>query len=140
MLNTYLTFNGNCREAFEFYCSVFGGEFSSWNTYADGPPEMGVPEEDRDRVMHVSLPVGTNVLMGSDSSSVSPGPPPTAGNNFSISVAARNKEHCDTLYAKLSKGGHVGMPMQETFWGAYFGTLTDKFGINWMVSCALTPG
>lgn len=139
MLNIYLTFDGNCREAFEFYRSVFGGEFSSWATYADGPPEMNVPGEQRDRVMHVSLPVDTSVLMGSDSSSVSPGPPTTAGNNFSISVTARNREHCDTLFAKLSDGGRVGMPMQPTFWGAYFGTLTDRFGINWMVSCALTP-
>ncbi len=139
MLNTYLTFDGNCREAFEFYRSVFGGEFSSWNTFADGPPEMAVPEAERDRVMHVSLLVGTSVLMGSDSTSVSPGPPPVAGNNFSISVAARSKEHCDTLFAELSAGGQVGMPMQETFWGSYFGALTDKFGINWMVSCAVTP-
>lgn len=137
MLNTYLMFDGNCREAFGFYRSVFGSEFSILSTYADGPPEMNVPEAERDLVMHVSLPVGSSVLMGSDSCSVTPNPAPKAGNNFSISVAPRSKEECDTLLAKLSVGGIVGMPLQETFWGAYFGTVTDRFGINWMINFTL---
>lgn len=137
MLNTYLTFDGNCREAFGFYRSVFGSEFSILSTYADGPPEMKVPEAERDLVMHVSLPVGSSVLMGSDSCSVTPSPPPKAGNNFSISIAPGSKEECDDLLAKLSVGGQVGMPLQETFWGAYFGTVTDRFGINWMINFTL---
>lgn len=137
MLNTYLMFDGNCREAFDFYRAVFGGEFSILSTYADGPPEMDVPEAERDLVMHVSLPVGSSVLMGSDSCSVTPSPPPKAGSNFSISIAPRSKEECDALLAKLAAGGKVGMPLQETFWGAYFGTVTDRFGINWMINFTL---
>jgi len=132
-LNTYLTFNGNCREAFEFYRSVFGGDFSVIQTFGDGPPDMGVPESEKDRIMHVSLPVGSSVLMGSDSCSAF-GPPAEMGNNFSISVEVDSREHCDQLFAGLSEGGSVKMPMQEMFWGAYFGTWTDRYGVNWMIN------
>lgn len=139
MLNTYLTFDGNCRAAFEFYRSVFGGEFSSWNTFEQAPPEMGVPEAEKDLVMHVSLPVGASILMGSDTCSSTPGPPLKPGNNFSIAIAGQSREQCDALFASLSAGGQVGMPLQDTFWGAYFGTVTDKFGINWMLNFTLPP-
>ena len=137
-LNIYLTFDGNCREAFAFYRSVFGGDYSAFQTFGQGPADMGVPEAERDRVMHVSLPIGENILMGSDSCSAF-GPPPTVGNNFSISIVAESKEHCDAMCAKLSAGGTIKMPLDETFWGAYFGMWTDKFGINWMINCQLTP-
>ena len=132
-LETYLTFNGNCREAFEFYREVIGGEFSFVSTFADGPPEMGVPEHEKDRILHISLPLGSSVLMGSDTSSVF-GPPPEVGDNFSLSVSADSREQCDELFANLSAGGAVIMPMQDVFWGSYFGQLTDKFGIKWMIS------
>ncbi|MCG8544946.1 MAG: VOC family protein [Alphaproteobacteria bacterium] len=135
-LNTYLHFNGNCREAFEFYQSVFGGEFSEFHTYAEAPADMGVPDAEKDRIMHVSLPVGSSVLMGSDSCSAF-GPPPVAGTNFTISILGESKAHCDEMCAKLSDGGNVMMPMDETFWGAYFGYWTDKFGISWMVNYEL---
>ena len=82
-LNTYLTFGSNCREVFEFYRSVFGGEFATVSTFREGPPDMGIPEEELDRIMHVTLPIGSSALMGSDSSSAF-GPPPVAGNNFYI--------------------------------------------------------
>ena len=132
-LSTYLTFDGNCREAFEFYRSVFGTEFQVISTFAEGPDDMEVPEADKDKVMHVTLPVGTSVLMGSDNGPH--GPPVVVGNNFSISVTTRNREESDDVIGKLSQGGTVSMPMQETFWGSYFGTCTDRFGVNWMVSC-----
>ena len=132
-LNTYLTFDGNCREAFEFYRSVFGGDFSEFHSFAEGPADMAVPEAERDRIMHVSLPVGASILMGSDSCSAF-GPPPIVGNNFAISIAGESKEHCDDICAKLSAGGTVKMPMAEMFWGAYFGTWCDKFGISWMIN------
>ena len=135
-LNTYLFFDDNCREVFEFYRSVFGGDFSAIQTYGDGPPDMGVPEAEKDRIMHVSLPIGSSVLMGSDSCSAF-GPPPVVGSNFSISIIGQSKEHCDDIFAKLSEGGTVKMAMGETFWGAYFGTWTDKFGINWMINYEL---
>ena len=132
-LNTYLTFESNCREVFEFYRSVFGGEFATVSTFREGPPDIGIPEEDLDRIMHVSLPIGSSVLMGSDSSSVF-GPPPVAGNNFYISFSAETREEADARFAKLSECGEVEMEMQDMFWGAYFGSLKDKFGIKWQVS------
>ena len=131
-LNTYLTFKDNCREAFEFYRSVFGGEFALLSTFKEGPEDMGVPEAEQDRIMHVSLPIGASVLMGSDSCSVF-GPPPVAGNNFSLSFEAQIREDADSKFAKLSEGGTVTMPMQDMFWGAYFGSLIDKFGVQWQV-------
>ncbi len=137
-LSTYLTFGGNCREAFEFYRSVFGGEYRVFTTFGEGPDDMRVGDDEKDRVMHVSLPVGDSVLMGSDSSSRF-GPPLQVGNNFSISVAAESREHADVLHAGLSERGVAAMPMEETFWGSYFGMCTDRFGINWMVSHELEP-
>ncbi len=138
-LTTYLFFDGNCREAFEFYRSVFGGEFQSIMTFGDGPPDMNVPESDKDRIMHVSLAIGSAMLMGSDSSSAF-GDPPVAGDNFAISMTGESKAQCDDLFAKLSEGGKVKMPMQEMFWGDYFGNCTDRFGINWMLSYELNRG
>ena len=131
-LNTYLTFEDNCREVFEFYRSVFGGEFAFISTFREGPEDMGVAEAELDRIMHVSLPIGSSVLMGSDSCS-SFGPPPVVGDNFSLSFEAESKEHADEIFAKLSSGGEVKCPMADAFWGAYFGACTDKYGINWQV-------
>ncbi len=135
LLRTYLTFDGNCREAFDFYRSVFGGEFESLQTFGDGPPDMPVSEAEKGRVMHVALPIGSSLLMGSDSSSF--GPPLEVGNNFSIAVEAESREQCDELFAKLSDGGSVIMALQETFWGAYYGMWTDRFKVNWMVNYPL---
>ena len=118
-LNTYLFFDGNCREAFEFYRSVFGGEFSIVQTFGDGPPGLNVPESEKDRIMHVSLPIGSAVLMGSDSSSAF-GPPPVAGDNFAISLIGESREHCDDVLARLSEGGTVTMPMQGDVLGRLF--------------------
>ena len=136
-LNVYLFFDGNCREVFEFYRLVFGGEFAVIQTFGDGPPDLNVPDSEKDRIMHVSLPIGSAVLMGSDHTSAF-GPSPVAGGNFAISVDAESKEHCDDLFAQLSEGGTVIMSPQEMFWGAYFGNWKDKFGINWMVNFELS--
>ncbi len=134
-LSTYLTFDGNCREAFEFYRSVFGGEFESFQTFAEASEHMPVSGEEKDRVLHVSLPIGASILMGSDISSAAP--PLVTGNNFSISIEAESRKQCDELFAKLSAGGSVVMPLGDMFWGAYFGLGTDRFGINWMISYTL---
>ena len=136
-LSTYLTFGGNCRDAFEFYRSVFGGEFAEFQTFADGPPDMPVSDEEKNLVMHVALPIGSSILMGSDKASF--GPALVVGNNFSIAIEAESRERCDELFARLSDGGSVIMPLQEMFWGAYYGLWTDRFGINWMVNYTL-PG
>ena len=133
-ISTYLTFDGNCRDAFEFYRTVFGGDYHVLSTFADGPSsleEEGIAEADKNKVMHVSLPVGDSVLMGSDS--LADGPALQMGNNFSLSVAAHSRGHGDELLAKLSANGTVTMPMEDTFWGAYFGMCRDQFGISWMI-------
>jgi len=133
--NTYLNFNGNCEEAFSFYKSVFGGEFSYLGRFAEMPEseDYKVPEEDKSKIMHISLPIGASTLMGSD---VGGEWAPTfiQGNNFSISITADSKEEADRLFKELADGGQITMPLESTFWGDYFGMLTDKFGINWMLS------
>ena len=140
-LNIYLTFDGNCEEVFNFYQSAFGTEFQHVSTFGEMPPQEGmppIPEEHKDRIMHISLPIsGNSVLMGSDtggewSQEV------TQGNNFSISINTATTEEADKLFNALSQGGKVTMPMDNTFWDSYFGMFTDKFGINWMVSVELT--
>ena len=133
-LSIYLNFDGNCREAFEFYRSVFGGDFAIVQTFGDGPPDMGVPEEAKDQIMHVSYPIGSSVLMGSD---VMPGfgPPHVTGTNFSVSYTTENREQTDEFFAKISEGGTVQMAPADMFWGAYFGACTDKFGITWQFNC-----
>lgn len=133
--NTYLNFNGNCEEAFNFYKSVFGGEFTYLGRFGDMPEseEYKVPETEKNKIMHVGLPIGTSILMGSDTGGEW-APSFVQGNNFSVSITAFNKQEADTLFIKLSIGGHITMPLDNTFWGDYFGMLTDKFGINWMVS------
>ena len=129
-LNPYLTFNDNCREAFEFYRSIFHGEFMNISTFREAPEDLGVAEEDLDRIMHVSLPIGSSVLMGSDTCS-SFGPPRVAGNNFSLCFGADSRLHADEVFDKLSDGGKIVMPMGDVFWGSYYGKCTDKFGITW---------
>ena len=132
-LDTYLHFNGNCREAFEFYRDVFGGEFTVIQTFANGPNDFEVAEDERDQIMHVSLPIGSSVLMGSDMPSCFG--TTTMGNNFSISCSTRSREETDQLFARISEGGKVTMAPADMFWGAYFGSCSDKFGINWQFSC-----
>lgn len=133
--NTYLNFNGNCEEAFNFYKSVFGGEFTYIGRFGEMPPsdEFPVSEADKNKVMHVSLPTGSSVLMGSDNGEQYESTF-VKGNNFSVSINADSREEADKLFSGLSAGGQATMPMSDTFWGAYFGMFTDKFGINWMVN------
>lgn len=136
-VNPYLIFNGNCEEAFLFYKSVFGGEFPYIGKFKDMPAaEDGgcaeFSEKDANRIMHVSLPIGNTILMGSDSNEQSGDV--TFGGNFSVSINVESKEEADRIFNGLSAGGNVFMPMDKTFWGAYFGMFTDKFGVGWMVN------
>ena len=135
-VNVYLTFNGNCLEAFNFYKSVFGGEFPYVGYYKDMPSDGGKPlaPEDAEKIMHISLPISQEtMLMGSDTGGEWAASF-AQGNNFSLSISADSKESADRLFNDLSAGGIVTMPLASTFWGDYFGMFTDKFGINWMVS------
>lgn len=136
-INIYLNFDGNCKEAFEFYKSVFGGEFVTISTFADMPPQDSMTPleaEDLQKIMHVTLPIGKGtVLMGSDSPGEW-GRNLKMGNNFSISINADSKEEANELFDKISKNGIITMDLADTFWGSYFGMMTDQFGVNWMVS------
>lgn len=134
-LNPYLIFNGNCEEAFLFYKSVFGGEFPYIGKFKDMPPAEGqiMSPEDAERIMHISLPInGGSILMGSDSTSQSGDV--ILGANISLSLNAASRAEADSLFNGLSADGNVIMPMENTFWGAYFGMFVDKFGIHWMVN------
>jgi PhnB protein len=135
-VNVYLTFDGTCEKAFNFYKSIFGGEFPSVNRFKEMPPQDGKPwpAEEAERIMHISLPISKEtVLMGSDTTATMK-TKTVVGNNFSISINTDNKAEADRLFSGLSAGGRVTMAMNTTFWGSYFGMLTDKFSINWMVS------
>jgi PhnB protein len=138
-VNAYLTFDGNCEDAFNFYKSVFGGEFSYLGRFNEMPPQEGMPPmpaELGEKIMHVSLPLGNTVLMGCDNGG-DMGPKLVMGNNIALSINTTSKEEADRLFNGLAVGGNVIMPMTQTFWGAYFGMFTDKFGISWMISFEL---
>ena len=135
-INTYLTFPGNCEEAFNFYKSVFGGNFPYIGRFKDMPPMDGksASAEEGNKIMHMSLPIGNNsILMGSDSSDAF-GHATTIGNNFTISINATSRAEADKVFHGISAGGKVTMPMGDTFWGSYFGMCVDKYGIQWMMS------
>ncbi|HEY8560713.1 MAG TPA: VOC family protein [Pyrinomonadaceae bacterium] len=135
-INPYLHFNDNAEEAFNFYKSVFGGEFAAVMRYGDGPgcDEMRLSDADKAKIMHIALPVGNDyVLMASDSIEAS-GQTHTEGNNFSISVSADSRDDAERVFRGLADGGKETMPLQDTFWGAYFGMLQDRYGVNWMVN------
>jgi PhnB protein len=132
-LNPYLNFMGNTEEAFNFYKSVFGGEFPMVMRFKDTAESARVPAHEQDKIMHIALPIGNNVLMGTDALE-SMGHTIKPGTNFSLSISAQSQEEADRIFNGLSAGGQVTAPLKKEFWGAYFGMLTDKFGISWMVS------
>ena len=130
---TYLTFDGTCAEAMKFYADCLGAELNL-TSFADA--KLEVPKEALNRTIHARLTKGAMALMASDTM---PGQPHTAGNNFSVCVQCESQDEIERLFAALGKNGKVGMPLQDTFWGAHFGTLTDQFGINWMFNFPKTP-
>jgi PhnB protein len=134
-MNPYLNFDGKAEEAFNFYKSVFGTEFDGpIHRIGDTPGLDGITEEEKKRVMHVSLPIGGgDVLMASDTVP-SMGHKLIVGNNNYISLHPTSREEADKLFNGLSAGGDVEMPLAETFWGAYFGSFKDKFGVQWMIN------
>lgn len=133
-INPYLNFMGNTEEAFNFYKSVFGGEFAGFTRFKDVPGSENMSAEDQEKIMHVALPIGQgNVLMGTDTLE-SMGHSLAIGNNISLSISADSKEEADQLFNGLSEGGKVEMPMDDAFWGAYFGMFADKFGVQWMIN------
>ena len=132
--NPYMNFPGNMEEAFNFYKSVFGGEFIALQRFKDTPAAESLSATEREKIMHISLPIGKgNVIMATDALE-SMGHKLTYGNNFSISIEAESQEEAKRLYDGLSVGGKVETPLHDEFWGAYFGMFGDKFGTRWMVN------
>jgi PhnB protein len=136
---TYLNFKRNTEEAFTFYKSVFGTEFMGIMRHSDVPvPEgqQGPSEEDRNLIINIALPImDGHVLMGTDSPE-SMGFNLTPGNNVHICLMPETRQESDRLFAALSEGGVVEMPMQDMFWGDYYGAFTDKYGVHWMINHA----
>lgn len=132
-VNIYLTFNGNCREAVEYYAEVFGTQKPQILALGDVPEntEYPVSEEEKQLIMHARLNINGSDIMFSDNVG---GFPFTQGNNFSIAVVSRNTEDIKNWFGKLKEGGKVRMELQETFWSKCYGAITDKFGIDWQLS------
>lgn len=133
LINPHINFNGNAEEAFNFYRSVFGGEFAMIMRFKDmASPDFQVPEHEANKVMHIALPIGPNVLMGNDVPEIM-GRTNENENRSKIAVSAETKEEADRLFHGLSAGGVVEMPIADSPWGSYFGMFRDKYGIEWMV-------
>lgn len=135
-INPYLNFLGKTEEAFNFYKSVFGGEFEILQRFKDIenlPEKEKMSPDDLEKIMHVSLKIGNDTLMGTDALE-SLGHKLNVGNNISLSISPDSKAEADKLFDSLKMGGEVEMPMTDMFWGDYFGMVDDKFGIKWMIN------
>jgi len=128
----YIFFNGNCRDAMNFYKSCFGGDLQAF-TYGDAPPDSGMKDAPKDAIMHSTLIKDSLTIMASDW----PGGAANQGNNISLSIDCGSMSEIETLFKALSQGGKVTQPLADTFWDAHFGMLTDQFGIHWMLNCPL---
>jgi PhnB protein len=135
-LNTYLTFDGRCREAFEFYAQVLGGTIGAMFTHAGTPFEAQCPPEWLPKIMHGSIEVHGSTLMGSDA------PPDRykAPAGITVNINIDNVADAERIFAALAENGAVHMPIQQTFWATRFGMATDRFGIPWMINCNQTGG
>ncbi|MFT3827924.1 MAG: VOC family protein [Chitinophagaceae bacterium] len=133
VLNPYLNFDGNAEEAFRFYQSVFGGELFV-SKMGEAPGTENLSAEEKNRAMHVSLPVGKGQLLMASDCLPSAGHVLKVGNNNYISVFPDSREDADRLFSKLSEGGKIEMPIADMFWGDYFGSFEDKYGVHWMIN------
>ncbi len=135
-VNPYLNFDGNAREAMEFYRTVFGGEFDSVMTFGEMTEndDYQVPEEEKERIMHISLPIGDELWIMASDISPSQGHKLIEGNNNYICLVPESKEEGQRIFDQLSKGGEVEMSFEKMFWGDYFASFKDKFGVAWMIN------
>ena len=132
--NPYLNFPGTTEEAFNFYKSVLGGEFLTVQRFKDTSHSGKLPSDAGDKIMHIALPIGNgNVLMATDALA-SMGFSLIEGNNFYICINPDSKEDAERIFNGLSEGGKIEMPLQDMFWGAYYGSFKDKFGVGWMIN------
>lgn len=132
-LNPYLNFDGNAEEAFRFYQSVFGGELFV-QKMGDAPDTENLSEAEKNRAMHVSIPIGNGQFLMASDCVPSAGHVLHAGNNNYISITPDSREEADRLFNGLSAGGEIEMPMEDMFWGDYFGSFQDRFGVCWMIN------
>lgn len=132
-VEVYINFNGNCREAVEFYAQVFGTEKPHIFTFGDMPPnpEFALPKEAQNLVMHTRLNINGSNVMFSD---VCPGMPYVPGNNISLTIVSKDMNEIISLFDKLKEGGTIGMKLQETLWSKCYGYVTDKFGTPWQLN------
>jgi len=133
-VNPYLNFNGNCEAAFKFYAEALGGKIDMMSTFADAPSGMGVSADWRNKIMHISMTLAGTRLMGSDA----PDERYQKPQGMTVSLQMTEPKDAERVFAALSKGGAVRMPLQQTFFATRFGMVTDQFGIPWMVNCG--PG
>jgi PhnB protein len=134
LLNPYLNFPGTAEEAFNFYKTVLGGEMISLQRFSDTPDGGNVPEAEKGKIMHMALKLNDGTTLMASDNVESMGMPFNAGNNFSLSLHPESEAEADRLFNGLSEGGKVTMALEKTFWNAYFGMFTDKFGVNWLVN------
>ena len=133
LINPHINFNGNAEEAFLFYKAVFGGEFATIMRFKDmAGAEPAINEIEANKIMHIALPIGKNVLMGNDVPAVL-GKVNENENRSKIAIGAESKEEADRLFNGLAEGGQIEFPIADSPWGSYFGMLRDKYGIEWMV-------
>ena len=133
LINPHINFNGNAEEAFTFYKSVFGGDFATVMRFKDlAGPGAAFEEKEANKIMHIALPIGPNVLMGNDVPE-SMGRVNEQENRSKIAIGAASREEADKLFTGLSAGGSVEVPMADSPWGSYFGMFRDKYGIEWMI-------
>jgi PhnB protein len=132
-LNPYLSFDGNAEEAMNFYAASFGTSLATIMRWGENPQCEGMSDTDKNKVMHAALPVGDSMIMASDFVAM-PGMEYKAGTNFAVAIGPETREEADRLFGALSGGGNVTCPMMEMFWGGYFGSFTDKFGVAWLIN------
>jgi PhnB protein len=132
-VNPYLNFDGNARTAFQFYQSVFGGELNIMEM-KDAPGIENLSEQEREMMLHVSLPLGNGQFLMASDCLKSQGHVLTWGNNNYISLSLDSRDEATRIFKELSKDGTVEMPMEDMFWGDYFGSFKDKFGVCWMIN------
>ena len=133
-VNPYLNFSGNTEEAFNFYKSVFGTEFSALVRFKDSPGSDKMPPDVQNKIMHISLPVGNGVVLMATDMIESLGQVLKNGNNFALSISPTSEEEALHFFNGLSAGGNIEAPFKKEFWGAYFGMFIDKFGLRWMIN------
>ncbi len=130
-LNPYLVFEGNCEEAFKFYEKTLGGKIKAMLTYEGSPMAKQMPEEWQKKIMHVTLEIGDQLLMGSDARGEHYHKP----QGFSVSLSVKRIAEAERIFGAFEEGGQVCMPLQQTFWAARFGMAVDRFGTPWMINC-----